>query len=498
MGETTVLRGGRVIDPALGINKIADVQIRDGKIAVVGDVADTPDANVIDVSGQVVTPGWVDLHLHAYGDLGFAYPDYITIYQGVTSCVEAGGPGLGTLAEYRALFDDALVADLYCGVYVRPMGIINITWIEGDVRTLGNWDLAAWIDIVEANRDILKYVKMGAFGDHDIGPLRMGKGLAEILELPTYTHIGDYQVKPRRDTTKPAFEVAERGDMITHIYHDNPGRIFGDDGKLRPEVRAAQQRGVLFDIGFGQTNFAFDIAERGMAEGIMAHTISSDLQQYNVLGPVFSFANTMSCMLAVGMSLEDVIEACTIAPARALSIDDRAGSLAVGMPADVTVCDVENGDFEYVDCFQQTRTGQQQIVPVMALKNGKRYDSDLELARDERNWLPIVREDAAPDAAANLDPQQKAFLRALIPPLNNTDWDPAKVDLDVATHVQNLFRRVQAEQGLPLKDALLATYQCFWDEPFTHQIGLFMTRLDRDFAVKRFHEVADLPLAAAG
>jgi len=116
----------------------------------------------------------------------------------------------------------------------------------------------------------------------------------------------------------------------------------------------------------------------------------------------------------------------------------------------------------------QARKGQQQIVPVMAFKNGKRYDCDLELARNERNWLPIVREDAAPDAAANLDAQQKAFLR------------------------------VQAEEGLPLKDALLATYQCFWDEPFTHQIGLFLTRLDRDFAVRRFHEVADLSLAQTG
>ena len=146
----------------------------------------------------------------------------------------------------------------------------------------------------------------------------------------------------------------------------------------------------------------------------------------------------------------------------------------------------------------QARKGQQQIVPVMAFKNGKRYDCDLELARNERNWLPIVREDAAPDAAANLDAQQKAFPRALIPPLNNAEWDPSTTDLDVATHVQNLFRRVQAEEGLPLKNALLATYQCFWDEPFTHQIGLFLTRLDRDFAVRRFHEVADLSLAQTG
>ena len=61
-----------------------------------------PDARTIDVSGCYLTPGWVDIHVHVYGTLGFADPDSIGVCQGVTTYVEAGGPGIDTLDEFLA------------------------------------------------------------------------------------------------------------------------------------------------------------------------------------------------------------------------------------------------------------------------------------------------------------------------------------------------------------------------------------------------------------
>ena len=489
MSQSTILRGGQIIDPAQGLNKFTDLTITDGKIAAIGDSELSADADVVDVSGLIVTPGWVDIHVHAYGDLGFAYPDYIGIYGGVTTFVDAGGPGFGAFPEFKALMTDATVTDLYCGPYVRPLGIVTSAYIEGDVRTLGAWDIAAWLDIVDENRDTFAYLKLGAFGDHDWGPLRMGKGAAEILELPTYTHIGDFQVAPRRDTTGPAFEVAQRGDMITHIYHGNPGTILDDDGKIRPEVRAAEKRGVLFDIGMGSTNFSFDIAEQAIAQDLLPHTISSDLQQFNVMNPVKSFTNVLTCMLALGLEIEQIIERITIAPARAINIDDHAGSLAVGRPADVSVMKIEDGDFEVEDCEQQTRKVDRSILPVMAFKRGVRYDCDVTLARNERNWLPMMDEDVIPQRAATLEPAQKAFLDTLAADLARLNWDATTVDLDVATRVQECFFGTRDKVGLPLADALTATYKCFLEEPFTYQIGLFLTRIERGFAIDRIQQV---------
>ena len=118
-------------------------------------------------------------------------------------------------------------------------------------------------------------------------------------------------------------------------------------------------------------------------------------------------------MLALGIELEQIIECITVAPARAIRIDDHAGSLAVGRPADVSVMKIEDGDFEVEDCEQQTRRTDRRILPVMAFKHGVRYDCDVTLARNERNWLPMIDEDVIPQRAATLVPGQKAFLDAL-------------------------------------------------------------------------------------
>lgn len=53
----------------------------------------------------------------------------------------------------------------------------------------------------------------------------------------------------------------------------------------------------------------------------------------------------LTCILALGIELEKIIECITIAPARAIGIDEHAGSLAVGRPADVSVMKIEDGDF---------------------------------------------------------------------------------------------------------------------------------------------------------
>ena len=67
MSYDLIFQGGRVVDPANGVDGIADVAIADGKIAKVGTSlpADGVQA-VVDVSGLLVTPGLIDIHVHAY------------------------------------------------------------------------------------------------------------------------------------------------------------------------------------------------------------------------------------------------------------------------------------------------------------------------------------------------------------------------------------------------------------------------------------------------
>ena len=63
--STMLIRQGRVIDPAQKLDAIADLLLRDGRVAEVGTkVTKAGDAEVIDAKGAIVTPGFIDVHVH--------------------------------------------------------------------------------------------------------------------------------------------------------------------------------------------------------------------------------------------------------------------------------------------------------------------------------------------------------------------------------------------------------------------------------------------------
>ena len=74
-----VLHGGRVMDPASGLDSIRDVAIRDGKVVA---ISPTPlkGTEVVDVTGKVVAPGFIDLHAHGHttGDMELQALDGVT------------------------------------------------------------------------------------------------------------------------------------------------------------------------------------------------------------------------------------------------------------------------------------------------------------------------------------------------------------------------------------------------------------------------------------
>lgn len=494
----TVLRNAHVIDPAQNLDAIADVHIADGKIVAVGkQLPAIPGAESIDLAGHFLSPGWIDLHVHVYGTLGFADPDSIGIWQGVTTYVDAGGPGIGSIDEFMATMQ-GLETTLYAGAFIRPIGIIGLSYIEDEIRSLDNIPVAAWLDFVAEHPGLIRYLKMGAFNEWGGGPLKIGKGLAETLGVPLYIHIGEFRVSEDARSLQ-AFRVADKGDIITHLYHENAGFILDEHDRVLDVVRDAERRGVLFDIGFGGNNFSWRVAELGYAQGVLPYTLSSDLQQFNVTGPTYSLAHVLGIFRRLGMSMRQLVERVTTHPAKALSLEDSAGSLKVGMPADITVFRVEEGRFELSDSLGKRRTATEAIKPVMAFKAGRRFDCDLDRCQDERNWMMIVGEEV-PEAANRLTSRQRAFLAGFAAGLTGLDWDAGaqeRLDLAKAARVKTLFDEARGQHGLNVKEALSAVYDAFIDRGFSIQIGLFLMRMERDFALGRLRQVAEArPLAA--
>src|SRR4026208_2241140 len=119
-----LLSGGRVIDPSRSFNAIADVGIRDGRIAAVGhglETAACPD--IRNVSGKFVCPGLIDLHGHWYEGNLYGVDPALCINTGVTTAVDAGSTGYANFPEFRRTVMNGSVTDLLAFVHISFMGL---------------------------------------------------------------------------------------------------------------------------------------------------------------------------------------------------------------------------------------------------------------------------------------------------------------------------------------------------------------------------------------
>ena len=123
-----------------------------------------------------------------------------------------------------------------------------------------------------------------------------------------------------------------------------------EDSKSLDAVKDAKERGVLMDVGHGAASFSFEVMQFALDQGIKADIISTDLHQNNVQGPVFNLPTTLSKLLNLGMSLEEVIKAGSNRPAGFLFPDENESDfLKIGNMADFTVFTLEASDEDVQD-----------------------------------------------------------------------------------------------------------------------------------------------------
>ena len=165
------------------------------------------------------------------------------------------------------------------------------------------------------------------------------------------------------------------GDVLTHCFRPFPNAPCTPQGTVRPEVRRARERGVLFDIGHGMGSFAFKTARAMLANGFAPDTISSDVHALCIHGPAFDQVTTMSKFLCLGMPLLEVIERSTVNAAMALKRPEL-GSLKPGSAGDATVLSVEEERFDYVDAVGEVLEGRQRIESRGVVLHGRWWHPD--------------------------------------------------------------------------------------------------------------------------
>ncbi len=377
-----LLKGGRVVDPSQGINRVKDVAVRDGKVVALADRIRGEALQTIHVAGKLVFPGLIDLHTHVYwkGTSVSVNADSLAARTGVTTFVDAGSSGAGNFLGFR----DYVIARSR----VRILAFLNIgfagifgfvvdrraptnTVIIGELcdTRLGNAGEA--VRIGKEYPEVVVGIKVrpgndGGCGAGGVEPISAAKKAAKELGKPLMVHIGG--APPAVDAVLPMLEA---GDIITHVFRGNPNSLLDEGGKILSALVEARKRGVIFDLGHGSSSFSFETAQKMLDQGFLPDVISSDVHVLSINGPAHDLPTTMSKMLCLGMDMDAVIMACTKNPARAISRGDELGTLREGTVGDISILELRTGKFRFVDGFGNRIDGKRKFIPFLTISGGE-------------------------------------------------------------------------------------------------------------------------------
>lgn len=368
-----VVSGGTLLDPATGREERAEIAVAEGKIVEIAPWLPNESARrVVEARGLYVTPGLIDLHLHAYWGVN-PYgldADPVCLASGVTTAVDAGSAGPVNFPGFKRLVAEASHTRLLAFVSLSQHGVLHL---PGELEDLRFADPEGAAAAVRENREVAVGIKVrlhrGAAGENAREALALALRAGEACACPVMVHIGETAI-----SLEEIVESLRPGDIVTHCFTPKRPGVIDETGRLRPAVRRAKERGVLFDVGHAGGHFDFDLARRAMAEGLLPDTISSDLHGRLPAGnPVVDLPTTLSKFLALGMDFREVIAACTSRAARAIGWENRLGALAVGREADLGVLAVVEQPTKLRDSVGKELVAERRIVPRWTIRAGRLF-----------------------------------------------------------------------------------------------------------------------------
>jgi len=387
LGSVTIIRNGRVIDPANKRDEIADVVIVDGKIADQSAVR-IPQSEIdeIDARNLIVSPGLIDMHVHLR-EPGFGHKE--TIESGARAAAAGGFTTIVCMPNTSPVPDNPStiawikdrVSDIAC-VNVLPTGAISKNLAGEELAPIGSLAQAGIVAITddghciqnhEVMRRAVEYARMVGVPvlDHCQDYNLVGNGVVHegywstLLGLPGWPAAGEEAIVVRN------ILLAELCDHPIHCQH------LSTAGSVRL-IREARARGVRISgevcphhialtdeaIQNFDTNYKVnpplrsqpdvDALLEGIADGTLsilcsdhaphAHfekEVEFDAAPFGIIGLETELGLFLDLLVYKHRAIDiaRVIEMYTVEPARLLKID--AGTLSIGARADVTLVDPE-------------------------------------------------------------------------------------------------------------------------------------------------------------
>lgn len=387
-----LIKGGDVVNPG-GRSGRLDIGIRRNRVAAIeSSLPAESAARVVDASGQIVTPGLIDLHTHVYHNVTFwgIHADPVAARSGVTTWLDVGSAGAFNVLGFREWVAQPSTSRLYALLNISSIGLTAMTW---ELSNIDYCDVDLCVKLIEQNPELLLGVKARIDRNTTRGtglePLRRAREAANRVQRPLMVHIGS------GPAVTDVLAEMRPGDILTHCFTGHDMRIIDDTGKLLEAAKRAWDSGIILDIGHGAGSFSFETAEKMIGAGHKPDVISTDIHQLSIHGPLYDMPTCLSKFLALGMSLEDVIRAATVRAAEAMGMADEVGTLRVGAPADVALFQLLDGDFPFYDVHMNRRDGKQLLRNTMTIVNGRELPRTcdgptapwIELGEHQRNLI---------------------------------------------------------------------------------------------------------------
>ncbi|SDM39227.1 dihydroorotase [Daejeonella rubra] len=368
-----LLKGGRVLDPRNNIDSKMDVAVKDGKIYhVAAEIPASGAKKVLDVSGMLVSPGLINIHTHVYAGSkpGFAdgqssqLPDAFAPRSGITTVVDAGTTGWRTYPDFKAKVVDPSLTRVLAFLNIFETGFSSGSAIEPDLNTL---DVQMTVDAIKKYPNLIVGTRIGHYKGKSWVPFDKASEAARIAEKPLFVecHMPEYSLEDQ-------LKRMRSGDIITHSFENVKERmpIVDEQGKLRPFVLEAQNKGVLFDVGHGGVGFWFDQAIPALKQGLLPNSFGTDEHRTSMNAGMKNMLNVMSKYLTIGMTIPDIIASGSWKPAKSIKREDL-GNLSVGSVADIAVISILNGKYGFVDSGGNRIEGDRKFEAELTIRAGR-------------------------------------------------------------------------------------------------------------------------------
>lgn len=378
-----LIRGGHVIDPANQIDQVMDVAVSGKRIVRVGEDLSGLDAErVVDASGLYVTPGLIDLHVHAFWGTDYERtsdgfnalaPDGFTFRSGVTTVVDVGGSGWIDFMTFKNRVIDRSKTRVLSFLQIVEYGQKGTPYVQ----STGNMDPEMAAERARQFPEHIVGFKLAHYSGHEWEPVERVTRAGELAGLPVMIDFGG--ATPPLPLETLFMEKLRPGDIYTHVFggqHDadlvGSGRqaIVDEEYRLRPFMDDAVERGIVFDVGHGAGSFFYKQAIPAMEQGFQPTTISTDLYGSSMNTGMKNMTNVMSKFLDLGMSIQEVVNASTWKPAQVLSREDL-GHLSEGAEADISILRLQEGSFGFIDSSELRKHSNQKLVAELTVRAGE-------------------------------------------------------------------------------------------------------------------------------